>query len=477
MVSESQIDQAGNLYTEGERLERTVSNEPAILSTKQRLFRNMDLLKLFLPLTVELMLTIAVGLADSIIVATGGEAAVSGVSLVDYIMLLLVLLFSALATGGSIIAGQYLGNNQMEDARDAARQSVWFMGMIAILITAAVYFLKSSILQALFGQISAEVWHHADAYLSIVAASIPFIALYHAGAAVFRAMGNSKLPMKVVLLTGTINVLGSGLCVYGFEMGTIGIAISVLGSRIAAAVIVLALLSNPHYPLHISHTPIHSFQWPMIKRILRIGVPYGVENSLFQLGRILVLSLVSGFGTEAIAANAIAGGIVAFEVLPGVAINMGMTAIIARCIGAGELEQAKYYSKKILRIMYGSLIVMNVLVIAMLPVLFKVYGLSENTASLTREIILLHAVFSVLVWPLAYGLPVAFRAAGDAQYPMVVSLFSMFLCRILLTYILGEYFQMGVLGAWSAVFVDWIVKAVVFTARYSENKWIQTFAV
>ncbi len=435
------------------------------------IFSTSDLLKLFLPLVIEQLLEFLVGLTNSIMVASVGEAAVSGVSLVEFIMALLISLFAALSAGGSVIAGQYLGKRDEVNARAAVNQLVWCVGAVAIGIMILTYFLKSFILDTIFGQISDDVRTQADTYLTIVALSIPFLGLYGAGAAIFRTMGNSRLPMLISLLMGVMTVIGNIFALYVFEMGTLGVAISTLVSRSTATLLLISLAMDPKLPLRITRTVKHRFQWSMIKRILGIGLPYGLENTLFYLGRIVVLGLVATFGTAAIAANAVAGTIVLFEVLPGIAIGLGMTVVIARCVGAGDYAQARYYTKKIMMSIFISHILINGLVLSALPWILDIYNLSKEATSLTTQIVWWHGAFSILIWPFAYTLPVTFRASGDVKYPMYVGILSMFFCRIAFAYLLGVYFEMGVFGTWVAMFVDWIVKAILFAWRYMNTKW------
>lgn len=436
-----------------------------------KFFTNRDLYKLFLPLIIEQFLEYLVGLADSIMVAHVGEAAVSGVSLVDFVMALLISLFTALSTGGAVIAGQYIGSKKIAEAREAANQLVWFSGVASVVIMIFVYLAKPLILDGLFGQITAEVRSEADIYLMITAISIPFLALYNAGAAIFRTMGNSKLPMQVMLIMNIAHAIGNAILIYGFHFGTEGVAIPTLISRIAAAIIIITLAFNQKQILYINRSIRHKFNWPIIKRILSIGVPYGLENGLFYFGRIIVLSLVAMFGTASIAANAVSGTIVMFQVVPGMAIGLGMTVIIARCVGAGDYEQAKYYTKKIIGFVYAAHLVSCILVLALLPAILNVYGLSEEATAMTAQNVWWHGVFMIAIWPLAYTLPVTFRAAGDAKFPMLVGIMSMFFCRIALAYVFSIYFNMGMFGTWVAMFIDWIVKAAVFVYRYFNGRW------
>ena len=450
--------------------------EQKTLETK-KLFTNGDLFKLFLPLIIEQFLEFLVGLADSIMVAYVGESAVSGVSLVDFVMALLISLFAALSTGGAVIAGQYMGKKQIKESREAANQLVWFVGIISIIIMGIVYVAKPFILNGLFGTITDEVRRDANTYLMITAVSIPFLALYNAGAAIFRTMGNSKLPMKIMLAMNIAHAVGNAILIYGFHFGTEGVAVTTLISRIVAGVIIITLALNKKQPIYIKKSLKHKFNWSMLKRILSIGVPYGLENGLFYFGRIIVLSLVATFGTAAIAANAVSGTIVMFQVLPGFAIGLGLTIVISRCSGAGDYKQAKYYTKKIMGIVYVSNLISCVLVLALLPSILKVYGLSETATSLTTQNVWYHGIFMVIIWPLAYTLPVTFRASGDAKFPMMVGVLSMFFCRIVLAYLLGIYFNMGMFGTWVAMFIDWIVKAIIFVWRYINGKWTEFHAI
>ncbi|MCI9452502.1 MAG: MATE family efflux transporter [Dorea sp.] len=435
------------------------------------LFDNRSLVALIIPLVVEQLLAVLVGMADSIMIASVGEAAVSGVSLVDQVMVLLINIFAALATGGAVVAGQYLGHRKKDAACESATQLVWFITICAVVITALVYVGKSLILHGVFGQIEPDVMRHADVYLMIVTMAIPFMALYNAGAAVFRAMGNSKVSMQISIIMNVINVAGNAILIYGFHRGTEGVAIPTLVSRAVAAVLIIVLLCDEKQTLHIKRTWRYRVDWSHVRKILSVGVPNGLENSMFQLGKILVLSLVSTFGTYAIAANAVGNSIAMFQILPGMAINLAVTTVIARCVGAGDYEQVKYYNKKLLLITHIGTAVMAFSVFAVLPLILKAYHLSDVTAEATRQIIYFHGISAVLIWPLSFTLPSTFRASGDARACMIISMASMWLFRIIFSYVLGEYFGMGVFGVWVAMVIDWVFRALCFVIRYYRGGW------
>ena len=409
---------------------------------------------MILPLVVEQLLAVLVGMADSIMIASVGEAAVSGVSLVDQIMVLLINAFSALATGGAVVAGQFLGQDRREEACKSATQMVWFITICAIGITVLVYLGKSFILHTVFGKIDQDVMHHADIYLLIVAASIPFMALYNGGAAIFRTMGNSKVTMQISIIMNVINIGGNAILIYGFHRGTEGVAIPTLVSRMTAAIIIIALLCDEKRTLHIERTWRYRINWEMVKKILSIGVPNGLENSMFQLGKIIVLSLVSTFGTYAIAA-----------------ITLAFTPVLYRCVGAGYYEQAKYYNKKLMLITYVSMTAMVLFIFSLLPFILNAYNLSDLTAKTTADIIHFHGIGAIFIWPVAFSLPATFRAAGDAKACMYISSISMWIFRIGFSYVLGKYMGMGVFGIWVAMVIDWVFRAMCFVIRYFKGSW------
>ena len=435
------------------------------------LFSNRELANLIGPLVIEQLLAVLVGMADSIMVANVGEAAVSGVSLVDNIMILIINIFAALATGGAVVAGQYLGRKDEKSACKAATQLVWFVSLSAVAIMILFYFGKDIILNQVFGHITAEVKGHADIYLLIVTASIPFIALYNGGAAIFRAMGNSQVSMRVSLLMNAINVTGNAILVFGLRIGTAGVAIPTLISRMVAAIVITVLLCNQTRILHIERTLKFRFDGRMIRKILAIGVPNGLENSMFQLGKILVLSLVSTFGTYAIAANAVSNAIALFQILPGMAISLAITTVISQCVGANDYEQVHYYLKKLLVIIYVAMAGTVALIFLALPLILKAYNLSDQTAAAATNIIHFHGISAMIIWPLSFALPAAYRAAGDAKACMYTSIVSMWIFRIGFSYLVGKYMGLGVFGVWVAMVIDWVVRAICFIIRYFNGKW------
>ena len=435
------------------------------------MFSKKDLKKLILPLIVEQILLVAVGMADTVMISSVGEAAVSGVSLVDNINILIINIFSALATGGAVIAGHSLGEGSRERASEAAEQLVIFTAMTSLVVMAVVVAGHHWILTHVFGKIEADVMAGAKIYLLITALSIPFIAIYNAGAAIFRAMSDSKTSMNVSLIMNGVNIAGNALLIYGLGWGVEGAAIPTLVSRMLAAVIVIVMLRNPEKIIHLRKHMNLRPNWRVVQRICKIGIPNGVENSVFQLGRILVLSLVTSFGTTALAANAVANNIATFQIMSGAAIGFAIVTVASQCLGASRYEEAKYYTKLLLKYMYVGMWAINILVIFICPLIVKAYHLSAETGDLTTKILIYHAFCCMTTWPLSFGLPNTLRAAGDVRFTMLVSLFSMWIFRIGFSFFLGQTLQWGVFGIWVAMTIDWLVRAVIFVIRYHSGKW------
>ena len=436
-----------------------------------RLFSRNDLVRLIIPLIVDQFLQVAVGLSDSIMVARVGEAAVSGVSLVDTVMLLIINIFTALATGGAVIAGQYLGRKDPKTGCEATAQLFNFTFLFSIFIMILGYLGQNVILYHVFGKIEPEVMKDSRTYLLIVLSSIPMIAMYNAGAAIFRAMGNSNVAMKTSLLMNSINVFGNALLIFGFHRGVEGVAIPTVVSRCVACVVILILLNNQEHELHILHPYPFKIKWNVLKKILYIGIPNGLENSMFQLGKIAVLSLVSGLGTASLAANAVGNNIANFAILPGMSFGFALLTVCAQCVGAGDFEQVKYYTKHMMRVEYLCLIASNLIVILALPFILSVYNLSDEAAQYANDIILYHAACVVTIWPLSFTLPNTLRAAADVKVTMVLSIISMWVFRFGFSYLLTMVFHMGIFGVWVAMTIDWLVRGIFFVCRYKSGRW------
>ncbi|MDD3334039.1 MAG: MATE family efflux transporter [Eubacteriales bacterium] len=438
---------------------------------KQYLFTNQMLLALILPIILEQTVNLTVGLMDSIMVAAVGEAAVSGVSLIDTIYTLLLNLFSALATGGAVIAGQYLGQKNEAKAKQASTELVWTMLAASALMTLLMYLGKGFLLHVVFGQIEADVYRNAETYLMIVNLSIPFMGMYNGAAAILRTRGDSGAVLKVSALMGAINLVGNSIGVYALHAGIAGVAVPTLIARAFGGIAAVAVLLKPGKQLCLEKTWRHRFDGSMVKSILKIGVPNGLENGIFQLGKIVLLSLIASFGTGAIAANSVTLTLAGIEVIPGLAMQLAMTTVISRCVGAGDYQQARHYTRKLMGVAYLAIMALDAAIWFALPWILSIYQLTEQTAAVTTQLVLCHTLGAVMIWPLSFVLPATFRAAGDVKSPMIASILSMVIVRVGGGYWLAQVCGLGVLGTWLSMVGDWAVRSAVFCIRYHSGKW------
>lgn len=435
------------------------------------MFTKRDLRKLIIPLIIEQILVVSVGMADTVMVTTRGEAAVSGIALVDTISVLVISLFAALATGGAVVASQYLGHKEPKNAVKAANQLVLSMLVLSICLLIVSIVFNQVLLSMIYGNIEASVMQNARIYFYFSAVSYPFLALYNAGAALFRAMGNSKISMYISILMNLINVIGNAIFLFGYQMGVEGVALATLISRIVAAAVIIQCLRNQQNKIYIHPKFKFGFDWKMIGKILHIGVPNGIENSLFQLGKIIVSRLLTSFGTTAIAANAVAATVCGFGTIPGNAISLAMITVVGQCIGAGDLDQVKKYTKSLMKTAYLLMGIINVFILLGASVICSIYILSPETSELAVLLLRLHAGVCIFIWPLSFVLPNALRAANDVRYTMTVSVFSMWIFRIAFSFILANGFGFGAVGVWLAMFIDWLCRAFLFTTRFLAGKW------
>lgn len=420
---------------------------------------------------MEQFLAIAIGMADTVMVTSVGEAAVSGVSLVDSINLLVIQVFSALATGGAVVTSQYLGHQDARGACRAAKQLLYAVFAAALVLTAVCLLTREHLLRLIFGAIDADVMDSALVYLLLTAASYPLVALYNAGAALFRSMGNSRVSMLVSLVVNLVNVAGNAVFIYGIPLGAAGAGLGTLLSRVAAAGIMLFLICQPSHPVFISQVWKPEFEPAMLKRILRIGIPSGLENGMFQMGKLLVASLISSLGTAAIAANAISNSIGSLPNIPGNAIALSLITLMGHSIGAGRPEEGARYARRLMGLSYLCLFGADVLLFLGVGPLVSCFDLSPEASSMAVQVLQWHAVCSALFWTPAFVLPCGLRAAGDAKFPMAVSIFSMFSFRVLLSHALVWYTPLGLLGVWIAMFSDWVCRDVFFLTRFLRGRW------
>jgi len=453
----------------------------------QMLFSRKAIAKIIAPMILQGILSIAIGMVDSMMVSNKGEAAFAGVSLVGSLDTLLITLFSSLTSGGAVVLAQAVGRDDQKRACDAAKQLWYAATIVATVITATVLLLRIPLLHLLFGEVEESVMQNAIAYFSFVALSFPFLAIENSVSATFRAQGDSMIALKISLFMNLLNIGGNAILIYGMNLGAAGAAIATLISRVIGALLMTVIAHRKTRFIYLENLFHYRPDFAIIKEILRIGIPNGVENSMFQFGRLMTSSLVSSLGTVAIAANAAALSLANLQYTTGNAIQSTMVAVVGRCIGAEKRDQAKHYARSLLGIGYAALFVVVGLMSLFSAPLLRLYGLSGETAALARQLLLYHGAVSVVIWPVAFCLPNAFRAASDVRFSMIISTVSMWAFRVALGYVLAletvSIFQLvsfpgmglGVMGVWIAMTVDWLFRAVFFLIRFLSGGWLAKY--
>ncbi len=436
------------------------------------LFPKGFLKALIIPLLIEQILTLTIGMADTIMVANVGESAVSGISLVDSLSNLFIQLFAAFATGGAVVASQYLGRKDKESASKAAKQLILITAFFSGAITLLGLIFNRGILALVFGHIEEDVMTYALQYFVFILISYPFLAITNSCNALCRSMGKSRITMLVSIVMNIINIGGNAVLIFIFHLGSMGAGIASLASRVVSALIMLIVISDRKLDIHIEKLYQVTLIPSMIKRILRIGLPSGIENSMFHIGKILVQSLIASFGTASIAANAVVNNINSFANLPGAVIGMASITVIGQCIGAGRHDAAKYYAKRLLLLVYAMFIFSCTFFYAATPFLSSLYSLSDEAMRLSIINNRFLLVCTLIIWPISFTLPNFLRAAGDARYTMSVSMLSMWIFRVILSYVLGAFFGLGLLGANISMVVDWCFRSLCFSARWLKGKWM-----
>ena len=429
------------------------------------MFTRKDLVKLLVPLIIEQLLAVLVGMADVVMVAAVGEAAVSGVSLVDSISILIIQMLAALATGGSVVCAQYIGKKDPDRACQAAGQLLLVTSLVSIVVAAIALGGNRHLLRLIFGKVEQDVMDNAEIYFWLSALSYPFLAIYNSCAALYRSMGNSKISMYASLAMNGINIVGNAICIFGLHMGVEGVGIPTLVSRAFAAILMLYLIQRPQNQVRIRDIRSLRFQGDLVRSILQVGVPNGMENTMFQFGKLFLQSLVSSLGTVAIASYAVSCNLVTFEYLPGNAIGLGIITIVGQCIGAGEWEQAKKYTKRLAALNYLLLLAICTVMVAFRHPIVGIYHLSAEASETAARMILAHSL-AMVIWPLAFTIPYSLRASFDAPFTMYISVGSMWMFRIGFAYLFVVVLKLGVLGVWYGMFIDWVFRSMAFAWRF-----------
>lgn len=439
---------------------------------KQHLFSNRDLRILLIPLVIEQILNSLMGTADTMMVSNVGPAAISAVSLVDSINILVIQVFAAMAAGGTIICSQYMGKKDTEGAGKAANQLVFLVTAISLALMAVCLVFQRPILRVTFGKIEPEVMRDAEIYFFFTAVSFPFIALFNAGSSIFRAQENSRLPMVISVISNLLNIVGNAVFIFVLRMGVAGAALSTLISRAFCAVTVMWYLRKPRQRIVVRDYRKIRPEGKQIRMLLSVGIPTGIENGMFQFGKLAIQSTVSTLGTTAIAAQAMTNILEALNGMAAMGVGIGLMTVVGECIGAGRKDEAVYYTKKLSWIAEIVIIISCVLVYLLTRPITVLGGMEAESAKMCIYMVAWITVVKPLTWVPSFIPAYGMRAAGDVRFSMIVSCMTMWLCRVSICVVLCRVFGFGPIAVWIGMFADWTVRAVIFFVRFHNRKWL-----
>ena len=437
------------------------------------LYPNRAMFLLLVPIVVEQLLNSFMGMADTMMVSNVGGEAISAVSLVDSINNLVIQMFAAMASGAAIICSQYLGHRDKEGSNKAARQVLLTVLAISVSLTLIGLLLRKPLLRLIFGQIDPGVMDKAMSYFLVTILSYPFLALFNAGAAFFRAGGNSRFPMIVSVISNLLNIGGNAILIFGLDMGVTGAALSTLFSRIFCAVVVLFSLRRDGQPIVVRDYYRIRPDMPLIMKILAIGIPSGIENGMFQFGKLAIQSTVSAMGTAAIAAQAMANILEMVNGIFGVGVGIGLMTMVGQALGAGRKEEARYYIVKCTKIGLVGILVSCLAVFGLAEPVTRLAGMEPESARLCLEMVTAITIAKPLFWAFSFIPGYGMRAAGDVKFSMITSTLTMWCLRVVLCIFLVKAYNMGPMAVWYGMFADWAVRGIVFTLRFRGDRWLQ----
>ena len=430
---------------------------------------------LLIPVVLEQLLNSIMGTADTMMVSNVGSAAISAVSLVDSINVLVIQAFSALAAGGAIVCAQYIGQRNKEKANESARQVLFIITAISVAVSLFCLVFQKPLLRLIFGSVEEKVMRASEIYFFYTALSFPFIAAYDSAASIFRAQDNTRGPMTISMISNVMNIAGNAIMIWAFHMGVAGAALSTLISRIFCAVVVLIQLRKEREGQEIVVRDYFKIRpnWSMIKRILGIGIPSGVENSMFQLGKLAIQSTVSTLGTAAIAAQAMTNILENLNGIAAIGVGVGLMTIVGQCLGAGRKDEAVYYIKKLCVIAEIVVLTSCLIVFALTKPVTILGGMEKESADMCFHMVMWITIMKPLVWTMAFVPGYGLRAAGDVKFSMITSCCTMWACRFCLCVFLIRVMGFGPMGVWIGMFADWTVRAVIFTWRFHSRRWLR----
>ncbi len=454
---------------------------------KYSLFTGKQLLWLILPIVIEQIFSTSLGMFDSMMVSSWIDAnAGNAVGNVDDINNLIIQLFSAFATGGVIITSQYLGAQKVEEANKSAKHVVVIVFMASTIICLLCLALNYPLLKLFFGGVTDDVFSYQRQYFYITALSFPFIGLFNVCAALLRAQRKSRVTMISAGISLAVNLVLNTMFMLVFDWGVMGAALATLISRVVPAAYTLYLITRKKFIVHIKIFEKFRFDWAMVKHILYIAIPSGIESCLFQLGKVMTSTFVNSscynvYSAEAgkeinvmANANTMAKSLNNIASVVGGGVNTSVLTVIGQSVGTGDTDCVKYYIKKMFIISFIANACAVGLIMATCPLLLNLYGYTNESKQIALRCLYFCLSFQFITYPLSFTSPAVLKATSDVRYVMFSAVGSMIIVRVGLCWLLASgtfSFQLGAYGYWIAMCADWVMRSVLFMARLLSGRW------
>ncbi len=466
------------------------------------LFTGKQLFWLIVPIVIEQIFSTSLGFFDSILVSNihAAEAvrsnASNAVGNVDYINNLIIQLFSAFATGGSIVTSQALGAGDNDLANKLAKQLLMLVICVALGVAGLCLLLNRPIIRLFYGHVDPTTFGYQQTYFYVTALSFPFIGLFNACAALLRAQRKSLVTMTSAAISCGVNVALDALFMYVLNLGVLGAGLATLFCRAVPALFMLTLLGREGNLVRVRLWGPFRFDGAMLRRILRIAIPSGVESALFQLGKLMTNTFVNAgvyaTGAKSLTAlneagetisvniqangNAIANQINNFASVVGGGVGTSCLTVIGQSVGSGDLGQVKHYMRRMFLISYLANGLCVGLILSLVPVISQLYGYTAEAKAIGQSCLYLCLMFQFFTYPLSFTTPGILKATSDVKYVMYCAVFSMFVMRVGLAFLLTTdripgLPQLGAMGYWIGMCSDWVLRSVLFLSRLLSGRW------
>ncbi|WP_238861451.1 MULTISPECIES: MATE family efflux transporter [unclassified Clostridium] len=437
-----------------------------------------DVLKLAIPIMIEQTFVMLLGTCNTMMAGHIGEQAVSAIGMVDSINNMFISFFAALSVGATVVVAQQIGRNKPKKANETAKQAIVSGILVSLIITLLLWIFRIKLINVLYGSAEELVKIDAKLYLEFTLLTYPFIAIEQIANGILRGCGDTKTPMQITIFMNLINIALGYTLIFGINtlnipsFGIAGAAVAIAIARLIGTLIIMLVLFRGSKIIKLKNIFPFKFDMEIQKNIFNIGIPAGMEQVIFNAGKLIVQMFIVTMGTASIAANAISSSIAIMINVPGNSLCLAATTFVGQYVGRNDIKGAK--STLIYLTKFGTICLVS-LGLIFIPISKWLASLYTNvpeviniSATLTRS-----NSIALIAWGISFILSSGLKGAGDTRYTMLTAFIGMWIFRIFAGYILGIVLGIGVLGIWIAMYIDWIVRGLMYCFRLRGNNWLK----